>query len=364
MRLIHCADIHLESKLSTNLDDYKRKTRRQELLKSFEDMVQYAANNDVNCVLIAGDLFDTDSVSKTAGNAVYSLVLSNPDISFYYLKGNHDANSFFTGLDEVPDNLHMFNESLTTYKLTEGITLSGIEFSHSNCGEIYDVMNLNAADFNIVTLHGQIYESKAGDKAETINLAMLRNKSIDYLALGHIHKYALDKLDARGTYCYPGCIEGRGFDECGTHGFIVLDIDEMTHEFKAEFVPWGKRQIYTLETDISGCLDSVGALNMVKNDLESNHVMKDDMVKVVLSGEIDAEAEINPDYIYNSICDEYYFVKIYNETKVKMDFERYSLDVSLKGEFIRCVMADSKLSESTKGEIIRTGLLALAGEEF
>lgn len=364
MRLIHCADIHLDSKLSANLDANKRKIRRQELLKSFENMIGYAVNNDIKVILIAGDLFDTDSVTKTVSNAVYSAVESNPDIEFYYLKGNHDNNSFLASLDCIPDNLHMFGETLTTYMLADRIALSGIELSGDNAFEIYDAMTLDTRNFNILTLHGQIYETASKDKAENINLSLLKNKSIDYLALGHVHRYVKEELDARGSYCYPGCLEGRGFDECGKHGFIVLEIDEDTHECKSNFVEWGRRLIHEVYVDVSDCMDSVSALTKTKLELDNNEVDENDMVKVILSGSIDAEAEINASYIYNAIYEDYFFIKINDETKVKVDYARYSLDVSLKGEFIRSVMADDSLTEEVKGEIIRTGLLALAGEEF
>ena len=40
-------------------------------------------------------------------------------------------------------------------------------------------------------------------KSELINIKSLKNKNIDYLALGHYHKFEIEKLDNRGVYCYP-----------------------------------------------------------------------------------------------------------------------------------------------------------------
>lgn len=61
---------------------------------------------------------------------------------------------------------------------------------------------------NIVTLHGQVgVVSGVGQ----VNISKLKNKGIDYLALGHIHTYAEQTLDGKGIYCYSGCLEGRGF---------------------------------------------------------------------------------------------------------------------------------------------------------
>mgnify|MGYP003347962168 CR=1 FL=1 len=85
MRIIHCADLHLDSKLNTNLDRDKAKTRRSELLNAFRDMVQYAADNDVKAILISGDLFDTKQVSETVKAIVTDTFVNNPDIVFYYL---------------------------------------------------------------------------------------------------------------------------------------------------------------------------------------------------------------------------------------------------------------------------------------
>ena len=39
MKILHCADIHLDSAMTANLDKYKARVRRNELLASFKDMV-------------------------------------------------------------------------------------------------------------------------------------------------------------------------------------------------------------------------------------------------------------------------------------------------------------------------------------
>lgn len=51
----------------------------------------------------------------------------------------------------------------------------------------------------------------------------LRGRGIDYLALGHVHSFRQEKLDEQGIWCYSGCLEGRGFDECGTKGYVMLE---------------------------------------------------------------------------------------------------------------------------------------------
>ena len=58
----------------------------------------------------------------------------------------------------------------------------------------------------------------------------------------------------------------------------------------------------------------------------------------------------------------FYFLKIKDETRLKIDKETYEHDASLKGEFIRLVMASDK-SDAEKEQIICCGIRALSGEE-
>ena len=43
MKIIHCADIHLDSKMSANLTKEKARERKTELLTTFQNMVTYGA---------------------------------------------------------------------------------------------------------------------------------------------------------------------------------------------------------------------------------------------------------------------------------------------------------------------------------
>ena len=64
-------------------------------------------------------------------------------------------------------------------------------------------------------LHGEV-----GTGSKKININKLRNKNIDYLALGHIHSYQTGIIEEDKVYAYCGCLEPRGFDELNEKGFI------------------------------------------------------------------------------------------------------------------------------------------------
>lgn len=367
MRLIHCADLHLDSNMTTYLSKEKAKERKAELLHTFLRMVDYARENQVDAVLIAGDLFDKRNISATARKTVSQAITDNENIFFYYLQGNHDVNFFLEEDEDIPANLRRFGSEWTSYVQEEGehrLVISGLELTEENAAYATNSLTLALNDFNIVMLHGQEAEHEAKDKTEVIPLRSLRGKGIDYLALGHVHRHKLAELDSRGSYCYPGCLEGRGFDECGEHGFVLLDIDLTTGKWNSQFVPFAARTLYTIEIDISHCQNTSEILNCVKTAIEEEGCTETSLLKIVLSGEVVVDCEKDLDYLVNWLKEDFYFVRAKDESKVRVDYDAFALDESLKGEFVRLVRSAEELSEEEKGAIIRYGIKALAGEEL
>ena len=364
MRIIHCADIHLCSKLSANLEGSKRKERRAELLSTFLRMVDYADENEIDAIIVAGDLFDTGNISVTARNAVSDAIMNHPLIRFYYLRGNHDADAFLSQLPEIPNNLKLFGTDWTTYEQGGNVTVSGVELTSENSTLIYDTLVLENDKINIVVLHGQEtgYVQKSANKAENIAVDKLKGKGIDYLALGHIHGYRMEQLDKRGVYCYCGCLEGRGFDECGEKGFVLLEIDEATDTVEPVFIPFAKRKLFEIYADVSEAETTSEAEETIREQLTAKHITPESMVKVVLQGYVSVTAELDTELLKKRFEDDYYFIKIYDETKHKLTTSQFMHEASLKGEFVRKVMA-SELEEDMKAEVIRFGLRALTGEE-
>lgn len=362
MKIIHCADLHLDSKMTANLSKEQAKNRKAELLHTFCKMVEYAAEHQVQAIIIAGDLYDKKNISVTAKNTVYQQIRNHPQIDFYYLKGNHDAESFLAGLEVIPDNLKMFENEWKTYDIGK-VTITGVEINGQNADSIYHTLLLDMEKFNIVTLHGQEVENSGRNKAEKISLRDLKNKGIDYLALGHVHGYKKEVLDARGIYCYPGCLEGRGFDECGEHGFVLLEIDEVKKSCKFTFVPFARRNLYRMPVDVTGCMTTAEMAVRIQRQIEKEQYSKDSLVKIVLEGQVDVECEKSMELLQEQFEVQFYFLKIYDETRLHVDAQEFALDESLKGEFVRQVM-QADMDEEEKRILIRYGIQALTGEEL
>ena len=179
-----------------------------------------------------------------------------------------------------------------------------------------------------------------------------------------MHEYSSDRLDARGVYCYPGCLEGRGFDEAGEHGFVVLDIDETSGSYDTYFVPFARRNIYVAQVDVTGCESTFEIEQKLSSFLNNAGFTKDSLVKLELIGELDVECEKDTDYLCKQFENRFYAFKIKDCTAYRVDYMSYEHGVSLKGEFIRNVMGRDDINEQDKAVIIRYGLQALQGEEI
>ncbi len=352
MRIIHTADLHLDSTLSTNLDSNIQKERRRELLYNFKRLINYAIDNGIHIILISGDLFDNNRISLKTKSYILGLIEENSSIDFFYVAGNRDEESFLLSIDNKPKNLKIFSDTWTTYSYDE-FDITGINFNDVSEKYMYTTLSLKKDKLNIVMLNGPI------EGEGKIDISELKNKNIDYLALGHIHNYKRESFDTRGILVYPGCLEGRDFDEIGKKGFSLLEINNYT--IIDQFVEFAKRTLYNIDVDITE-LDSWTDVKklVMKNIKEISH---EDIIQITLKGYYDLDLIKQIDILEDNLKDTYYFARIIDESKLKINPQQYENDISLKGEFIRNVLA-SKFNPDEKNKIIEYGIKALMKEEI
>lgn len=366
MKFIHCADIHLDAPMDSVLPSEKAEIRRAEILETFLSLIKYAQQQNVRAVLVAGDLFDSVRVSTTTQDVVYMAMKNAPEVDFLLLPGNHDAVSTATLGHNLPANVKIFGTSWET--VTYGaVTISARAFpgeqheAHHqarHASGFYQELNLDKSKTNIVMLHGQL---GAAEGSCAIDLNQLRGKGIDYLALGHIHSFSKQKIDARGVAVYSGCLEGRGFDECGAKGFVELTYEN--NVLSERFVPFAKRQFHIATVGITNVDNVSTMLSMAQQVAEQQHISHDSLVRFELQGGYSVDANKDIAYLETSLNREFFFVKMVDKTKLLVDVDSFEYDQSLRGAFVRTVLASNE-TEEEKQRIIQCGLRALRGEEI
>lgn len=350
MKFIHTADLHLGSKMKAKFSEKQSQERRIEIFNTFRRMVEFANANGVRAILLAGDVFDEDNPISADKNDFLGVVNEYPQIDFLYLRGNHDVGAS-TG-ETKPSNLKTFGAEWTYYNY-DNVTVAGIELCPENAKKAPTTLTLNAEGVNIIALHGD----EQGTGKDAIDLRAYKGKNIDYVALGHIHKRRDGALDERGDWAYSGCLEGRSFDETGEKGFLILDVDG--NKIARQFMPFAKRTFEEIDVDITGVKNFVDASAKIKPELKS----RENCYRINLVGDVDesVKTEDIAERIKDLLAQHAYLIDVKDKTQIALDLDKYKDDPTVKGEFIRVVLADESLSAEQKNQVIATGLKALEG---
>ncbi len=355
MKILHTSDIHIDSPLTARLARDKIKERRAELISNLRRLCDECRSIGAPVMIIAGDLFDSDNVSRRALRAFYDMMLEYRDIHFVVLPGNHDSEILATEGFSDAQNLHVFErDTLTTFAFGD-VTFSGV--SPIKPG-IFDELELDENSKNILILHGELRE-KTGNDGESIGISDLVGKNIDYVALGHYHTYAAHELDKRTTAVYSGTPEGRGFDECGECGYVIIDTDgeRVSHEFKK----FAKRNMRIIPVALDGAERPYDIIERAEAALAN--IPKEDLVRVELCGSYSPGLWKDEAQICERFRDRFYHFEVKDTSHISVNPDDYKYDKSLKGEFIRLVYADGSLDDETKRRVVECGVFALMGEE-
>lgn len=358
MKLIHTGDLHLGSAM-TSLSPEKAKLRKAELMDGFRALAAFAKAENVAAVLIVGDLFDC-APTTLLQREVFSVMESASPVQFFYVSGNHDEAFCIEG--EQPNNLHLFSDThgWKSYALSKEIVVSGLDLKNLR-DRSYSELTLNKQAFNVVMLHGEVVISKTTQR-EQIALQRLQNKHVDYLALGHVHKPTMtaQRLDGRGVWRYCGCLEGRGFDECGRRGAFLLNVENGRLQ-EERFISFSKRVFSERRVDISACRTYHDVETAVLTALQDEN--RENAVKVLLCGRHSADLRKEPTLLEQRLSERFFYVRVEDESSVFVDYNEYARDITERGEFVREV-GRSALNEKEKAEILEIGLKALRGEEI
>ena len=338
MKLIHCSDIHLDIPFGGILPPEKSATRKQEILSSFEQMVEFAAMEDVRAVMITGGLIDAEHISRTTIDRVYAAMKSVPHIIFILLPGNSYELNFFSLEKYLPENLRILNE------LDKKVTVDEVDIYG-----VYEASKLplfNDRQLNIVLTSG------------ILNLRGFEERGISYLGLGLERSYMHGDLKGGGYYCAPGSLEALAFDEGGNKGF--MEIYTAGKRLSPVFVRSGKRLCYEVAVDITGAGGSDAVVENTRRELGNiPGINGAAMVHVNLTGTMDLDHIIDNRALEKALGREFFAVSVTDEIVFDVDVASLT-ENTLRDRFIKRV-SEGNESLELKKDIIRAGITAISG---
>ncbi len=333
--------------MRAHLPFFEGKLRQGELLGAFLRLLDFAKAENCSAVLLAGDLFDSAACASILAPAVFCAIGEMPKTDFYYAPGNHEGTAVFS--EGIPENLHIFGDDFSCFK-KENVVIYG---KKSPKGTDFVNIDIHKDDFNILVLHGAWSEG-ASESAE-IPLQLLKDKGIDYCALGHYHSYAQRRIDERGIAVYAGCLEGRGFDETGPKGAVLLEIENGYASHR--FVPLARRTLHSITADISKARHPLSLYRICEQ--ATNDARRDDLVRLVLTGQRKCIDATDAEALERHFSSRFYYFEVQDRSHLCPNIEALAAEDTVLGEFIRIAEADMTLSEDERARILSLGLSAL-----
>lgn len=361
IKFIHTADLHFGTEFSF-LEPAKRQIRKTELLLCAEKVFSLCRANDIDLLLLAGDIFENNAVGNETASEFLRLIERTPNTTVVYVAGNHDpltADSPFMKL-KLPENLLILGTKDECIPLDNlGVNIYGKSFGsvYMSASENFSI-NPDTDKINIMVLHGDL-GSDCSSNYNPLTKDFIKRSGMDYIALGHIHTFSGIQKEGSTYYAYSGCPEPHGFDELGEKGIICGKISKV--KLETDFVTTQIRRHEMIDIDISDCDNNTKTAEKILSDIKKlfGDYFNKHLYKINLIGKISEDFSPNTADISRRISDLLFFVKIKDKTTPQIDLEVLARENSLKGVFVRLMCEKAKDEPYNAQKIYRSLYLGL-----
>ena len=302
MRLVHAADLHLDSPLRglARLGDSELAgTLRAATRRACENLVDAVVDVRADALLLAGDIYDGDWKDYATG-AFFVRQLSrlhDEGIPVFLINGNHDAESEITRSLRLPPNTRRLSvEAPETVVLDDlGLAVHGQGFARRAVLE-----NLVPAYpdrvpglVNAGMLHTSVQGDDRHDTYAPCRPEDLSGCGYEYFALGHVHE---QRTVCGGSHraAFSGNLQGRHPQERGPKGALMVDL-EPERSAAVEPMVLDVARWELVEVDIAGLADADEVFDAVAAALRERCVQaapRTVVAQVTLSGSGPAAAAL------------------------------------------------------------------------
>ncbi|MEG1482462.1 metallophosphoesterase family protein [Clostridium sp.] len=367
VRILHCADIHFDTPFKEFTNEYAQNSK-EEIKEVFNKIINICNDEKIQVMLLAGDIFDNYTVSKSTLAFIKETIEKLKGTKVFISPGNHDPYNFksFYKLIDWPENVHVFKSDMERVVIDElELCVHGGAFTDNYVNESM-LKNIDIYDgyINIGVIHGELASGLSGNEYNPITLKDIEDSKLDYLALGHRHKFNGILKEGITSYAYSGCPQGRGFDETNEKGVLIGEVSNGYANMV--FKKTCKREYLEKEIDITSLFGYKEVKEKIIEELKDFNI-KEDIFKVTLTGSLEASFKIDEKVLKEKLNKDFYFIKIKDNTNIISNTDDVYNEHSIKGIFIKNL--NDKISSATGEEkeiielALKIGLQSLTSEE-
>lgn len=262
MRVVHAADIHLDSPLrglSRLGDDQVADQVRQASRLALRNLVRLVIDEHAEALVLAGDIYDGDWPDYATGRffAEQMDVLHDEGIPVIMAAGNHDAESQITKTLTLPSNVTVLptDHPATWTDEHRGLAVHGQGFPERKVTQnlVLAYPKRLPGMVNIGILHTAVNGAEGHDRYAPCTEDELRDCDYDYFALGHVHEHRIVN-DGHRVAAFSGNLQGRHPRETGAKGALLVDV-EPDGQARVRLVPLDVARWALVEVDATGARD-------------------------------------------------------------------------------------------------------------
>ena len=264
-RFLHISDLHLclfHPLCPADATKDKSELFYQLALRALKNSISVVNRQDLDALIIAGDLFESYPAEHKVLKDVFSL-LSDCNAQVIITPGNHDLYSTtykqerlnFYGI-KCSENVHIFSSpSFSSIQVNE-TNIYGMANTTRDIRPFELLPEINPENINIAVFHGSLLSFLPEGKEVWLPFSdhEVLNSRFDYVALGHYHSYSEIK-DSQGIIraIYPGSATPAGRSERDKRGGVIVEI-EKTGKYsnvQAEFVTLSELNVKEIVLNIT-----------------------------------------------------------------------------------------------------------------
>ncbi|MDO8577005.1 MAG: exonuclease SbcCD subunit D [Candidatus Daviesbacteria bacterium] len=373
MKLLHFSDLHIGMENYAKLDpETGLSTRLLDFFNTFDFIVETAFKENVDAVIFAGDAYKTRDPNPTQqrgfGQRIAKLARKIPVV---LVVGNHDtpnAEGKANALD-IYSTLEIENVWVSRHpELLQIPTKSGnlqvvtLPWLHKNDYKgvaeklklLYEKIKPGSPAILLshAEIEGSVFGSEKGlaiGNDVTIPLPLLQDKRLNYVALGHIHKYqVLSNPPAGGPLIiYSGSPQRIDFgEEKEEKGIILVTLSEAKSlNFSGtnhQFISTNARQFLTITVDLKS--EDPDPTQTILDEIKK-HNLEDKIIRLIINIPAGLDKDIEMDRIKKALSSAHLVAGISRNVE---RVEREKIDFGKDVETLTPIAALKKYFEAKK----------------
>lgn len=364
LRLLHTADVHLGAR-HTDLGERAAMLRERQFA-AFRLTVDLAIAEKVDMVLIAGDLFDSNTQPRRSVERVAAELgrLARSSIRTVIIPGSHDvydAASIYRSYDLAAMARASTEWVVVLTPANPDVVFPSLEVVVY--GRVFDtkratrspLAGLDAktdarATWKIGMVHGALAIPGLTDADEVVfTEEEIAQTGLDYLALGHWHS-AIEGRAGSVAYAYPGAPEPVAVDQDGAGQVLLVTLDDRggRHVVSIEAKRVGQTRCEKIDLDVSAIHSQPDLIDLLNRRGDSNLVLD-----VRLTGLLPDDLDLDMDEVERALVPSFLRFRVRDLSIPDMPDGPAPPQDTVLGAFMRVV--EAKMAELEAGGDLSAG---------